>query len=47
MIPPITDRQIMTVKEVAEYLRIHPTMVYKLIRKSELPGFNIGPFQAR
>jgi len=33
---------IMTVKEVAEYLRIHPATVYKLLREEGLPGFRIG-----
>jgi len=34
----------MTVKEVAAYLRVHPTTVYKLLRKGEVPAFRIGVF---
>lgn len=34
--------QVMTVRELSEYLRIHPTTVYKLLRRGELPGFRIG-----
>ena len=33
---------IMTVREVAEFLRVHPSMLYKLIRKRELPAFKVG-----
>jgi excisionase family DNA binding protein len=36
-LPPI-----MTVKEVAEYLRVHPSSVYKLVRRGELPAFRVG-----
>ncbi|MGO9264747.1 MAG: helix-turn-helix domain-containing protein [Candidatus Binataceae bacterium] len=32
----------MTVREVSSYLRIHPSVVYKLLRRGELPGFRIG-----
>jgi excisionase family DNA binding protein len=33
---------IMTTAEVARYLRIHPTTVYRLLREGKLPGFKIG-----
>lgn len=32
----------MTAKEVAGYMRIHVSTVYKLIRDQRLPGFKIG-----
>ncbi len=34
--------RIMTVKEVSEYLRVHPSTVYKMLRAGALPGFRIG-----
>ncbi len=34
--------QMFTVKEVAGYLRVHPTTVYRLMRAHELPGFKVG-----
>jgi excisionase family DNA binding protein len=34
--------QVMTVKELSEYLRVHPSTVYKLLRRGELPAFRIG-----
>jgi excisionase family DNA binding protein len=33
---------VMTLKEVAEYLHIHQSTLYKLIRLSEIPSFKIG-----
>jgi excisionase family DNA binding protein len=35
-------REILTVVEVSEFLRLHPTTVYRLLRKGELPAFKIG-----
>ncbi len=32
----------MTVGEVAEFLRIGPTLLYKLIRRGEIPSFKVG-----
>ena len=32
----------MTVKELSAYLRVHPSTIYKLLRRGELPGFRIG-----
>ena len=34
--------EILTVKEVSEFLRIHPSTVYKLLHMQKLPGFRIG-----
>jgi excisionase family DNA binding protein len=32
----------MTVREVSEYLRIHPATVYRLVRSRQIPGFRVG-----
>jgi excisionase family DNA binding protein len=32
----------MTVKEVSAYLRVHPTMIYRLAGRGDLPGFRMG-----
>jgi excisionase family DNA binding protein len=34
--------QVLTALELAEFLRIHPTTVYKLAKKGELPAFKVG-----
>jgi excisionase family DNA binding protein len=31
-----------TVAEVAEFLRVHHTTIYRLIKKQDLPAFKIG-----
>lgn len=36
------SRKILTIVEVSDFLRLHPTTVYRLVRKGELPGFKIG-----
>lgn len=32
----------MTINEVAEYLHLHPTTVYRLIKHGDLPACKIG-----
>jgi excisionase family DNA binding protein len=34
--------RIMTVAELSEYLRVHPSTIYKLLRSGDLPGFRVG-----
>jgi len=34
--------RVMTVKELSDYLRVHPSTVYKLLRRGDLPGSRIG-----
>jgi excisionase family DNA binding protein len=36
------DKEIMTAKEVAEYLNIHPFTVHKYARQGKIPAFKIG-----
>ena len=37
-----TPRHIMTVAEVAEYLNVHQSTIYKLATKGQVPFFKIG-----
>ena len=37
-----TPRRIMTAPEVAEYLRIHLSIVYRLVRKHQITAFKMG-----
>ena len=34
--------RVMKVKDLSEYLRVHPSTVYKLLHRGELPAFRIG-----
>jgi excisionase family DNA binding protein len=36
------NKEILTVKEVAEYLNIHPLTVQKHAREGKIPAFRIG-----
>ena len=44
MRPMASDREFLTVREVCELLRIHPTTVYKLVRQGKIPSFRIGSY---
>lgn len=35
-------RDVMTLEEVAEYLRVHRSTVYRLLKKNQIPAFKIG-----
>ena len=37
-----TNTQVMTIKEVAEYLHVHTATVYKYAQQGKLPAFKIG-----
>ena len=36
------DQDILTVKELSDLLRLHPTTVYKLARQGKIPSFRVG-----
>jgi excisionase family DNA binding protein len=33
---------VLTLEEVAEYLRVHPSTVYRLLKKRQIPAFKVG-----
>jgi len=35
-------KQILTVKELAAHLRVHPTTIYNMLRAKQLPAFRVG-----
>jgi excisionase family DNA binding protein len=37
-----TSSTILTVQELSEYLRVHPTTIYRLLRTKQIPGFRVG-----
>ena len=36
------EDEILTVREVAKFLRIHPTTVYRLAKNGRIPAFRVG-----
>jgi excisionase family DNA binding protein len=36
------DQKVMSVKEVADFLHVHPATIYRLLRTHEIPAFKIG-----
>jgi excisionase family DNA binding protein len=33
---------VMRLAEVAEYLRVHPSTIYRLLKKHQIPAFKVG-----
>jgi excisionase family DNA binding protein len=33
---------VLTLDEVANYLRVHPSTVYRLLKKKRIPAFKVG-----
>jgi excisionase family DNA binding protein len=38
----MTTRDLLTTKEVAEYLRVNPYTIYRLVSQNKLPAFKVG-----
>lgn len=38
----LLSSKIMTVKECADYLNVHPSTIYKLLSQHKLPAFKVG-----
>tara|TARA_R110002020_G_scaffold399876_1_gene609672 strand:+ start:156 stop:344 length:189 start_codon:yes stop_codon:yes gene_type:complete len=36
------DSEVLTIKEVAEYLKVNERTIYRLAASNELPGFRVG-----
>jgi len=40
---PISDiPPILTVRELSEYLKVHPSTIYRLLKTGQLPAFRVG-----
>jgi excisionase family DNA binding protein len=40
--PLMPTDQVMTVDEVAAYLKVHESTIYRLLKAHDIPGFRIG-----
>jgi len=36
------EKTVMTIKDVAKYLEVHPMTIYKFAQKGKIPAFKIG-----
>lgn len=34
--------KVLTVKELSDYLRVHPSTIYRLLKRGQIPGFKLG-----
>lgn len=37
------ERELMTIREAAEYLRVSPRTIYRLIEQGDLPVYRVSP----
>jgi len=35
-------KTVLTVSEVSHYLRVHPSTIYRMLKKHQLPAFRVG-----
>jgi excisionase family DNA binding protein len=40
--PGKRESPMLTVREVAQYLRVHQTTVYRLLKEHQIPAFQVG-----
>lgn len=36
------ENRVLTVQEVSNYLRVHPSTIYRMLKKNQLPAFRVG-----
>jgi excisionase family DNA binding protein len=37
-----SPRKVLTVKDVADYLQVHTSTIYRLLRRKRIPAFKVG-----
>lgn len=40
--PMATEPEVLTVKDVSDLLRVHPSTLYRLVREGRIPAFRVG-----
>ncbi|HTR63036.1 MAG TPA: helix-turn-helix domain-containing protein [Candidatus Binataceae bacterium] len=38
----ILKGSVLTVQEVSSYLRVHPSTIYRMLKRNQLPAFRVG-----
>ncbi len=38
----VEDSKVLTVKELSNYLKVHPSTVYRQLKRGNLPAFKVG-----
>jgi excisionase family DNA binding protein len=38
----VDSSRVMTVKELSDYLKVHPSTVYRQLKRGQLPAFKVG-----
>jgi excisionase family DNA binding protein len=38
----IIDDKVMTLREVSEYLKVHPSTIYRQLKRGTIPAFKVG-----
>ena len=38
----IIDDKVMTLREVSEYLKVHPSTIYRQLKRGMIPAFKVG-----
>ena len=41
-VPRYFESPVMTVKECADFLQVHPTTIYRLLKADKIPAFRLG-----
>ena len=40
--PVESENEILTIKELCDFLRVHPSTIYRMVKRGEIPSFRIG-----
>lgn len=36
------NSKVLTVRDVSSYLRVHPSTIYRMLKRNQLPAFRVG-----
>lgn len=38
----INDNKVLTVRELSDYLKVHPSTIYRQLKRGRIPAFKVG-----